>query len=163
MHWSTIFQLQLHLNLNFLQNVWPPLNHSVTLSVSSRYLFGYGNRKFAMSACSWIKWRKREGGWEKEIRKPLTVLVSDICSFWALHKSEQAASSSSDRLEDDCAVRTSINKIHHTHTHTRAFSGHNTHTHAHKHREADTHITHLWHEDEWHTSMFPSSAHYGAL
>lgn len=57
----------------------------------------------------------REGGEEKEIPNLLTVQLSDMCSFGALHKSEQAAaSSSSDRLEEDYAVRTSINN---THTH----------------------------------------------
>lgn len=98
-----------------------------------------------------LKWGKRDGGRETEIHTPpLSFLTSAASQLF--HNSVQAASSSSpDRFEDDCTVRTFINKIHHRH----AVEEHNTNTCT----QRQTHsCTRLWHDDEWHTSTFPSTA-----
>lgn len=119
---------------------------------SCKSVFHYVNiciwHKCAAAACSCMK--KRRDRQTFTVRSLFTF--SDICSDWALHKSEQAASSSSDRFEDDCAVRTSINKIHYALSNT-------THTNT---GPIDEHCS-VWHKDEWHTSVFPSPAPYGAL
>lgn len=124
----------------------------------SRYLFEYVNTNFSLSrplfhyVCM-LKWGKRDGGSETEIHTPpLSFLTSAASQLF--HNSVQAASSSSpDRFEDDCAVRTFINKIHHRH----AVDEHNTNTCM----QRQTHsCTHLRHDDEWHTSTFPSTARY---